>query len=69
MFAVVQLDRFAKRKLDKFVFLGNRLEVSYAPHFESVDDTKDKLENRRKDVLARLNCKFRFLFIEKTVYL
>ncbi|XP_044490514.1 RNA-binding protein 48-like [Mangifera indica] len=47
--------RFAKRKLDKFVFLGNRLEVSYAPHFESVDDTKDKLENRRKDVLARLN--------------
>ncbi|XP_031277043.1 RNA-binding protein 48 [Pistacia vera] len=47
--------RFAKRKLDKFVFLGNRLEVSYAPHFESVDDTKDKLESRRKEVLARLN--------------
>ncbi|KAK7350367.1 hypothetical protein VNO77_08909 [Canavalia gladiata] len=47
--------RFAKRKLDDFVFLGNRLQVSYAPHFESVLDTKDKLEGRRREVLARLN--------------
>lgn len=47
--------RFAKRKLDDFVFLGNRLQVSYAPHFESLLDTKDKLEGRRKEVLARLN--------------
>uniref|UniRef100_A0A2P2MYC2 RNA-binding protein 48 n=1 Tax=Rhizophora mucronata TaxID=61149 RepID=A0A2P2MYC2_RHIMU len=47
--------RFAKRKLDEFVFLGNRLQVSYAPHFESLSDTKDKLEGRRKEVLARLN--------------
>ncbi|KAK9277208.1 hypothetical protein L1049_006747 [Liquidambar formosana] len=47
--------RFAKRKLDEFVFLGNRLQVSYAPHFESFSDTKEKLEGRRKEVLARLN--------------
>lgn len=47
--------RFAKRKLDDFVFLGNRLQVSYAPHFESLSDTKDKLEVRRREVLARLN--------------
>ncbi|KAK2430702.1 RNA-binding (RRM/RBD/RNP motifs) family protein [Trifolium repens] len=47
--------RFAKRKLDEFVFLGNRLQVSYAPHFESLSDTKDKLEGRRREVLARLN--------------
>ncbi|XP_059656136.1 uncharacterized protein LOC132303077 [Cornus florida] len=47
--------RFAKRKLDEFVFLGNRLQVSYAPHFESLLDTKEKLEGRRKEVLARLN--------------
>ncbi|XP_057457175.1 uncharacterized protein LOC130748093 [Lotus japonicus] len=47
--------RFAKRKLDDFVFLGNRLQVSYAPHFESLSDTKDKLEGRRREVLARLN--------------
>ncbi|KAE8655213.1 hypothetical protein F3Y22_tig00117034pilonHSYRG01294 [Hibiscus syriacus] len=29
--------------------------VSYAPEFESLDDTKDKLEGRRKEILARLN--------------
>lgn len=46
--------RFAKRKLDEFVFLGNRLQVSYAPHFESLSDTKEKLEGRRNEVLARL---------------
>ncbi|XP_015936196.1 uncharacterized protein LOC107462114 [Arachis duranensis] len=47
--------RFAKRKLDDFVFLGNRLQVSYAPQFETLSDTKDKLEGRRREVLARLN--------------
>ncbi|KAI7999013.1 RNA-binding protein 48 [Camellia lanceoleosa] len=54
-FSVVNNARFAKRKLDEFVFLGNRLQVSYAPHYESLSDTKDKLEGRRKEVLARLN--------------
>ncbi|KAK7287300.1 hypothetical protein RIF29_00523 [Crotalaria pallida] len=47
--------RFAKRKLDEYVFLGNRLQVSYAPQFETLSDTKDKLEGRRREVLARLN--------------
>ena len=50
--------RFAKKKLDEFVFLGNRLQVSYAPQFESLSDTKDKLEGRRREVLARLNRTF-----------
>ncbi|XWS34775.1 hypothetical protein CRYUN_Cryun21dG0066500 [Craigia yunnanensis] len=54
-FRLISNARFAKRKLDEFVFLGNRLQVSYAPQFESLDDTKDKLEGRRKEVLARLN--------------
>ncbi|XP_021692520.2 uncharacterized protein LOC110673676 isoform X2 [Hevea brasiliensis] len=54
-FRLVSNARFAKRKLDEFVFLGNRLQVSYAPHFESLSDTKDRLEGRRKEVLARLN--------------
>lgn len=49
--------RFAKRKLDESVFLGNRLQVSYAPEYESLSDTKEKLEARRKEVLARLNRK------------
>ncbi|XP_047323594.1 RNA-binding protein 48 [Impatiens glandulifera] len=47
--------RFAKRKLDDSVFLGNKLQVSYAPQFESLPDTKEKLEGRRKEVMARLN--------------
>lgn len=50
--------RFAKRKLDEFAFLGNRLQVSYAPQFESISDTREKLEGRRREVLARLNRKF-----------
>jgi len=50
-------DIFAKRKLDESSFLGNRLQISYAPEYESVSDTKEKLETRRKEVLARLNRK------------
>ncbi|XP_078431847.1 uncharacterized protein LOC144703537 [Wolffia australiana] len=46
--------RFAKRKLDEFVFYGNRLQISYAPQFESLSDTVEKLEGRRKEVLLRL---------------
>ncbi|KAJ0725749.1 putative RNA-binding protein [Helianthus annuus] len=47
--------RFAKRKLDESIFIGNRIQVSYAPQYESLDDTKEKLEGRRKEVVARLN--------------
>ncbi|CAN4127841.1 unnamed protein product [Withania somnifera] len=54
-FCRVDNARFAKRKLDESVFLGNRLQVSYAPQFESLDETIEKLEARRKEVLARLN--------------
>ncbi|XP_047962832.1 RNA-binding protein 48-like isoform X2 [Salvia hispanica] len=46
---------FAKRKLDESVFLGNQIQVTYAPEYESLSDTKEKLEGRRKEVLARLN--------------
>ncbi|GFP97122.1 RNA-binding protein 48 [Phtheirospermum japonicum] len=47
--------RFTKRKIDESVFLGSRLQVSYAPDYESLSGTKGKLEGRRKEVLARLN--------------
>ncbi|XP_015623283.1 uncharacterized protein [Oryza sativa Japonica Group] len=55
-FSQVSNARFAKRKLDESVFLGNRLQVSYAPQFESLLDTKEKLEVRRKEVLGRMKC-------------
>ncbi|KDP26611.1 hypothetical protein JCGZ_17769 [Jatropha curcas] len=54
-FRSVSNARFAKRKLDEFIFLGNKLQVSCAPQFESLSDTKDKLEGRRQEVHARLN--------------
>jgi nitrate reductase beta subunit len=56
-FRLITNARFAKRKLDESSFLGNRLQISYAPEYENVNDTKDKLESRRKEVLARLNRK------------
>uniref|UniRef100_A0A453MRA6 Uncharacterized protein n=1 Tax=Aegilops tauschii subsp. strangulata TaxID=200361 RepID=A0A453MRA6_AEGTS len=51
---VLSCCRFAKRKLDESVFMGNRLQVSYAPQFESLLDTKEKLEVRRNEVLTRI---------------
>lgn len=59
--------RFAKRKLDESVFLGNKLQVSYAPQYESLHETKEKLEARRKEVLARLHRKFPVIKLEITL--
>ncbi|PKA55959.1 hypothetical protein AXF42_Ash014631 [Apostasia shenzhenica] len=56
-FSQVSHARFAKRKLDESVFFGNRLQISYAPEFESLSDTQDKLEGRRREVLARIRHK------------
>ncbi|KAL0908151.1 hypothetical protein M5K25_022625 [Dendrobium thyrsiflorum] len=53
-FSQVSNARFAKRKLDESVFLGNKLQITYAPDFESLSDTQDKLERRRTEVLARI---------------
>eukprot|EP01018_Ginkgo_biloba_P009302 Gb_33918 [translate_table: standard] len=47
--------RFAKRKLDEYKFLGNLLQVTYAPEYETLLDTKEKLEERRHVVLNRIN--------------
>uniref|UniRef100_A0A453ASN3 Uncharacterized protein n=1 Tax=Aegilops tauschii subsp. strangulata TaxID=200361 RepID=A0A453ASN3_AEGTS len=52
--AAQQREVFTKEKLDESVFLGNRLQVSYAPQFESILDTKEKLEVRRNEVLGRI---------------
>ncbi|KAL2328874.1 hypothetical protein Fmac_022301 [Flemingia macrophylla] len=54
-FRLISNARFAKRKLDDFVFFGNKLQIAYATQFESLSDTMDKLEGRRSEVLARLN--------------
>ncbi|GAB2220479.1 hypothetical protein Droror1_Dr00008132 [Drosera rotundifolia] len=53
-FCQIDNARFAKRKLDDSIFFANKLQVSYAPDYESLSDTKEKLEFRRKEVLSRL---------------
>ena len=44
--------RFAKKKLDNKSFFGGILHVCYAPEFETVNDTREKLQERRK-VIAK----------------
>eukprot|EP01116_Phalansterium_solitarium_P010430 TRINITY_DN2518_c0_g2_i1.p1 TRINITY_DN2518_c0_g2~~TRINITY_DN2518_c0_g2_i1.p1 ORF type:complete len:328 (+),score=100.05 TRINITY_DN2518_c0_g2_i1:154-1137(+) len=43
----------AKRRTDDTVLVGKRLRVSYAPQFESIDDTRHKLAERRRIVRSR----------------
>ncbi|KAI9912346.1 hypothetical protein PsorP6_005810 [Peronosclerospora sorghi] len=45
--------RHAKVRGVQKPFYGNRLYISYAPHFESREDTADKLAQRRALLLRR----------------
>ena len=51
-FVDISAARMAKRKLDDKSFFGKNLHVSYAPEFESVEETREKLQQRR-DVIAQ----------------
>ena len=44
--------RIAKKKMDNISFYGKNLHVCYAPEYESVGDTREKLRQRRA-VIAR----------------
>jgi hypothetical protein len=48
------ISRHAKKKLDDWSFFGGVLHVTYAPEYESVEETREKLQDRRKAVAARL---------------
>ena len=48
------LHRIAKKKLDDYSFYGGSLHVSYAPEYESVNETREKLQERRKVVAAKI---------------
>lgn len=50
----IQSARVAKRLLDTRSFYGGILHVCYAPECESVQETKAKLLQRKRDVLVRL---------------
>ena len=45
--------RYAKKKLDMRSFYGGMLHVCYAPEYETVDDTRQKLIERRKIVAKK----------------
>ncbi|XP_023942224.2 RNA-binding protein 48 [Bicyclus anynana] len=50
----IQSARHAKRMLDTKNFFGGSLHVCYAPEFESIDETRQKLFQRQKDIIFRL---------------
>lgn len=54
-FRTVQSARFAKNHLDDRSFFGGVLHVCYAPELERVEDTRDKLVVRKREIEHRLN--------------
>ncbi|XP_076327685.1 uncharacterized protein LOC143234304 [Tachypleus tridentatus] len=53
MYLNLQDARNAKKRLDDRSFFGGSIHVCYAPEFESVQDTRNKLLERRKIVSAK----------------
>lgn len=53
-FERIQSARIAKRMIDAKSFYGGILHVCYAPECESLQETKAKLLQRKRDVLKRL---------------
>ncbi|XP_063223904.1 RNA-binding protein 48 [Bacillus rossius redtenbacheri] len=50
----IQSARYAKRQLDGRSFFGGVLHVCYLPEMESVEETRTKLIQRRREVAARV---------------
>ncbi|XP_041983795.1 RNA-binding protein 48 [Aricia agestis] len=50
----IQSARVAKKMLDTKNFYGGSLHVCYAPEFETIEETKQKIFQRQRDVLNRL---------------
>jgi len=52
--------------MDDYEFCGGKLHICYAPEYETVEDTRAKLEDRRRAVARRIHQlagKGRFCFI------
>ena len=50
----VSLLRIAKRKMDNCNYCGGVLHVFYAPEYETIDDTRSKLQQRRMEISRRI---------------
>ncbi|XP_042657710.1 RNA-binding protein 48 isoform X2 [Tyto alba] len=51
----LQCARVAKKKMDERSFFGSLLHVCYAPEFETVQETREKLQDRRKYIAKATN--------------
>ncbi|NXQ36692.1 RBM48 protein, partial [Alaudala cheleensis] len=54
-FKKLQCARVAKKKMDERSFFGSLLHVCYAPEFETVQETREKLQDRRKYIAKATN--------------
>ncbi|KFO74657.1 RNA-binding protein 48, partial [Cuculus canorus] len=61
-FQKLQCARVAKKKMDERSFFGSLLHVCYAPEFETVQETREKLQDRRKYVAKATNQRDCFVF-------
>ncbi|KAF9407549.1 hypothetical protein HW555_012472 [Spodoptera exigua] len=50
----IQSARIAKKKLDTKNYYGGNLHISYAPEFETLEETRHKLLLRKQNILGRL---------------
>ncbi|XP_007060372.1 RNA-binding protein 48 [Chelonia mydas] len=60
-FQKLQSARVAKRKLDERSFFGSLLHVCYAPEFETVQETREKLQDRRKYIAKTTSNRVHFV--------
>jgi RNA-binding protein 48 len=51
---IYSLHRIAKRSIDNKNFFGGILHVCYVPELETLEETKAKLIQRRKDVATQI---------------
>ncbi|XP_001625251.3 formin-like protein 20 [Nematostella vectensis] len=52
-FEKINSARYAKRKTDNRSFFGGILHVSYAPEYETEEDTREKLQERRRIIAKK----------------
>ncbi|XP_008072032.1 RNA-binding protein 48 isoform X1 [Carlito syrichta] len=66
-FVNLQSARTAKRKMDEQSFFGGLLHVCYAPEFETVEETRKKLEERKVYIARTAKNKDHFVTKKKLV--
>ncbi|XP_029414218.1 RNA-binding protein 48 isoform X1 [Nannospalax galili] len=66
-FMNLQSARIAKRKMDEQSFFGGLLHVCYAPEFETVEETRKKLEERKAYIARATKSKDYYMTKKKLV--